>query len=238
MDFYPYILYKNHLFCPFFGVCITGNAVPKIQGCKKCSLSQRGWKKGLKATRKPRFSLEDKRRQFEVFWLKYPFFWPFLTCFYPIFRLKSRHFCSLSSIQKTPFLTILGGYFTREKGVPKTQGFCLKKVILISERTKKGPKSTRKPIFCIEDKKRQLEGFWAKIPLFLTVFGLFLTYFRPKNRHFCSLSSREKHRFWSFLPFFTPFLCKNRCFCSLSSIQKTPFLTLLGGVFYTGKGGT
>ena len=76
-----------------------------------------------------------------------------------------------------PFLALFGGYFTREKGVPKTQGFRLKKVILMSERTEKRPKSTRKPIFSLEDKKRQLEGFWAKIPPFLTVFGLFLTSF-------------------------------------------------------------
>ena len=75
------------------------------------------------------------------------------------------------------FAPFWGGYFTREKGVPKTQGFRLKKVILIFYTEKKWPKSTRKPIFCIEDKKWQLGGFWAKIPLFLTVFDMFLPYF-------------------------------------------------------------
>ena len=35
---------------------------------------------------------------------------------------------------------------------------------------KKWPKSTRKPIFLLGDKNRQLGGFWAKLPLFLTLF--------------------------------------------------------------------
>ena len=78
---------------------------------------------------------------------------------------------------KNAFFGPFWGVFYTGKGVPKTQGFRPKKVILIFYTEKKGLKSTRKPIFCIEDKKRQLEGFWVKIPLFLTVFDLFLPYF-------------------------------------------------------------